>query len=70
MDHIYIYLYLYIYIYIYLYVGGHLSDSRHYIAVTKQNITVYIICSTYNSIYYITVTVTYVVKTFRFDNLL
>ena len=49
-----------------MYVGGHLSDSRHYITLTKHNKTVYIICSTYNSIYYITVTVTYVVKTFRF----
>ena len=39
----YIYIYIYTYIYIYLYVGGHLSDSRHYITVTKQNITVYII---------------------------
>ena len=65
-----IYIYIYTYIYIFLYVGGHLSDSQHYITVTKQNITVYIICSTYNSIYYITVTVTYMVKTFRFDNLL
>ena len=42
-TYIYIYIYIYTYIYIYLYVGGHLSDSRHYITVTKQNITVYII---------------------------
>ena len=41
--HLYIYIHIYIHIYIYFYVGGHLSDSRHYITVTKQNVTVYII---------------------------